>query len=190
MYFKRSETKIVDTIPDDVIKIVRRWDLAATEPSESVPNPDWTSGTKMALRRNGRYIILDNIHVQKRAADVRELVKNTASMDGFGVKIGLSQDPGQAGKDQVGNYVADLAGFTTEVIRESGSKITRAEPYSSQWQAGNIDLLRGAWNEEFLVEHELFGDMKGKDDQVDSASGAFLMLTGSNLSVWEKLGRG
>lgn len=189
MYFKRSEARIVDTIPDDLIKVVRRWDFAATEPSETNPNPDWTSGTKMGLRRNGRWIILDNIHVQKRASEVRELVKRTAEMDGFQVKIGISQDPGQAGKEQAETYVAHLAGFSVEAIRESGDKVTRAEPYAAQWQVGNVDLLRGAWNEEFLVEHELFGDGKSHDDQVDSASGAFLMLTGSSLSTWERLGR-
>lgn len=189
MYFQKSEVTIVDTIPEDIVKIVRRWDLAATIPSETNPDPDWTSGTLMGIRKNGKFIILDNIHVRKRAADVRALVIRTANNDTRKVRVGVSQDPGQAGKDQAETYVTDLAGFAVEVIRESGDKITRAEPYAAQWQAGNIEILRGAWNDEFFSEHEIFGGGTGHDDQVDSAGGAFLMLTGANLSVWAKLGR-
>ena len=189
MYFKKSEVNIVDTIPENIVKIVRRWDLAATEVTEANPNPDYTSGTKMGILKNGRYIILDNVWERKRSHQIREIVKRIAIQDGRGVKIGISQDPGQAGKEQAESYVADLAGFSVEIIRESGDKITRADPYAAQWQAGNVDILRGAWNDAFIAEHEMFGDSKHHDDQVDSAGGAFIMLTGSSLSTWAKLGR-
>jgi predicted phage terminase large subunit-like protein len=189
MYFKKSEVTILDKMPDDIVKFVRRWDFAATEVSESNPDPDWTAGVLMGKRKCGRYIVLDCIHERKRSHLIRELVKRTAQNDSYRIKVGISQDPGQAGKEQAESYVKELAGFNVETIRETGDKITRAEPYSAQWQAGNIDLLRGAWNDAFLSEHEAFGDSKGHDDQVDAAAGAFTMLTGSNLSVWEKLGR-
>jgi predicted phage terminase large subunit-like protein len=189
LYFKRSDITIVDTVPDDIEKTVRRWDLAATEVSEANPNPDWTAGVKMARRKNGRYIILDCVHDRLRSHKVRELVKRVANNDTRAVRIGLSQDPGQAGKEQVESYVRELAGFSAEIIRETGDKITRADPYAAQWQAGNIDILRAPWNEPFFAEHEAFGGGKGHDDQVDGASGAFLMLVGSSLSTWAKLGR-
>lgn len=190
LYFKRSDVTIVDTVPDDIVKTVRRWDLAATEPGETNPNPDWTAGVLMGLRKNGRYIILNVEHERIRSHKVRELVKRVAGNDSLKVKVGISQDPGQAGKEQAESYVKELAGFAVEVIRESGDKITRADPYASQWQAGNIDILRGHWNEAFFAEHEAFGGSKGHDDQVDAAAGAFTMLTGSSLSTWAKLGRG
>lgn len=189
MYFKRSDISIVDTIPDDIEKIVRRWDLAATEVSETNPNPDWTAGVLMARRKNGRYLIMDCVHERKKSHLIRETVKRVAGNDTFKVRIGLAQDPGQAGVDQVQSYVRELAGFIVDIVRETGDKITRADPYASQWQAGNIDILRGAWNEAFFAEHESFGDGKDHDDQVDAASGAFLMLTGSNLSTWVKFGK-
>ncbi len=189
MYFKKSEVTIVDTIPDDIVKIVRRWDLAATEVSEANPDPDWTAGVKMGLRKNGRIIILDCIRERYRSAKVRELVKRTANNDGRQVRIGISQDPGQAGKEQAETYVQDLAGYSVEVIRESGDKIVRAEPYASQWQAGNVDLLKGAWNDYYLTEHEMFGGKVAHDDTIDAGGGAYLMLTGNNLSVWARLGR-
>lgn len=190
MYFKRSDINIVDTIPEDIEKIVRRWDLAATEPNEGNLDPDWTAGVLMGRRKNGRYIILGCEHERKRSHLIRELVKRVANNDTRKIKIGISQDPGQAGKEQAESYVRELAGYSVEVIRESGDKITRADPYAAQWQGGNIDILRGVWNEAFFVEHESFGGGKDHDDQVDAAAGAFSMLVGSSLSTWAKLGQG
>ena len=189
MYFKRSEVTLVDTVPDDIVSLIRKWDFAATVPSETNPDPDWTAGTLMGKRKNGRYIILDCIHERKRSHEVRELVKRVAINDTRKVKIHVSIDPGQAGKEQAESYVRELAGFVVITAKESGDKITRAEPYSAQWQGGNIDVLRGFWNEAFFAEHEGFGDGKGHDDQVDSAAGAFNELTGNSLSTWAKLGK-
>lgn len=190
LYFKRSEITIVDNYPDDIEKFVRGWDLAATEPNEDNKDPDATAGVLFGRRKNGRYIILDCVWEQKRSHNIRELVKRVAQNDSRRVTIRLSQDPGQAGKDQIESYVSHLAGFSVVAVRESGDKIIRKDAYAAQWQAGNIDLLRGQWNEAFLIEHEAFGGGKGHDDRVDAADNAFTELTGSNLSVWSRLGRG
>ena len=191
MYFNRSECTVVDSLPlpHEILKKVRRWDLAATEPTEDNPNPDWTAGLLMYLKKDGRYLIADLIHVRKKSQKVRELVLRTANNDGFGVRIGLSQDPGQAGKEQAESYTRELAGYTVKTIRETGDKAVRAEPFSAQWQAGNVDVLRASWNSELFNELESFGGGSGHDDIVDSASGAFLELTTSNLSVWSNLGK-
>ncbi len=190
MYFKRHEVTVVDTVPDDIVKLVRRWDLAATEPDPSNPDPDWTAGVLMGIRKNGRYIILNVVRERMKSHKVREMVKRVAINDGVKVRIGIPQDPGQAGKDQAESYVRDLAGFVTEPVRETGDKATRADPYAAQWQGGNIDVLRAPWNDAFFSEHEDFiGDGKTHDDQVDAGAGAFQMLTGSSLSVWAKLGK-
>lgn len=189
MYFRRSEVTILDELPNDLVKLVRGWDLAATEPSDQNPDPDWTAGVLMGLRKNGRYIVLDVVRQRKRAAIVRETIKRTANNDTYKVKIGLPQDPGQAGKEQGESYVKELAGYAVEVSRESGDKVTRAEPFAAQWQKGNVDVLRGAWNDAYFGELEAFGGDVGHDDQVDGSSRAFTMLTGSNLDVWRKLGQ-
>jgi len=179
LYFKRSDVSIIDAIPpSDVIKWVRRWDLASTEPSETNPNPDWTAGVLMGKRKNGRFVVVDVQHERKRAHAVRELVKRVASHDGYDRKIGLSQDPGQAGKDQAESYVAELAGYSVQVIRETGDKVARAEPFAAQWQAGNVDVVRASWNDVFFGELEAFPDKGAHDDIVDASSGAFAMLCG------------
>lgn len=188
LYFKKHEVTILDSIPNDVVKWVRRWDLAATIPSDENPDPDWTAGVKMGLRKNGRYIIADVIRERELSGTIREMVKRVAGNDGRGVRIGLPQDPGQAGKAQAASYIKDLTGFVVEAERETGDKVTRADPFACQWQGGNVDIVRGAWNEAYLDEMEAFPS-KAHDDQVDASSGAFLMLNGSNLSTWAKLGQ-
>ena len=191
MYFNRSECTVVDSLPSshDTLKKVRRWDLAATEVTEESPNPDWTAGILMMLQRNGRYLIADLVHDRKRSNKIRELVKRVANNDGHSVKICLSQDPGQAGKEQAESYVSELAGYTVKTVRETGEKTVRANPFSSQWQAGNVDVLRGVWNEALFNELESFGGDTGHDDIVDACSGAFLELATNNLSVWSNLGK-
>lgn len=190
LYFQRSEASIVESA-EDVVSYARYWDLAATEPGEGNPDPDYTIGFLLGRRKNGRYVILDIIRVRQRAFKVRELVIRTANNDTRKVGIGISQDPGQAGKDQADSYVTDLAGYKVKVFRETGSKVVRAEPFAAQWQAGHVDVLRGAWNDVLFTEFELFPSPNVHDDQVDAGSGAFGMLAGvDNMLIWEKLGGG
>jgi len=191
MYFKRGDVRIIQQMPprDEIAKIVRGWDLAATELSEASPDPDWTAGVKMALLKNGRYVVMHVAHERKRAHEVRMLIKNLASTDGISCRIGLCQDPGQAGKDQAESYASFLAGYITDIERASGDKEVRADPFAAQWQAGNVDLLAGSWNEVYLSELEAFGTGTAHDDQVDASSEAFRLLVKSNLSTWQKLAK-
>lgn len=189
MYFKREEVTIVDTIPDSLLKAIRWWDLAATEESESSPDPDWTAGVKIGKLHDGRYIVLHCVRRRERSGKIRTLVKAVAEQDGFATTIGLSQDPGQAGKDQIESYVKDLAGFVTVTNRETGDKITRAEPFAAQWQHNQVLVLRGPWNEAYFDELEAFPS-KAHDDQVDASSSGFKELSRNSLAIWAALGNG
>jgi predicted phage terminase large subunit-like protein len=191
MYFKRTDVRVIDTMPPptEIAKIVRGWDLAATEKSEASPDPDWTAGVKMALLKNGRYVVMHVAHERMRSHDVRKLVESLAKIDGISTKIGLSQDPGQAGKEQAESYVGFLAGHIIDVERDTGDKETRADPFAAQWQAGNVDILRGAWNDTYFSELEAFGTGTAHDDMVDASSKAFSLLIKSNLSTWAKLAK-
>jgi predicted phage terminase large subunit-like protein len=103
---------------------------------------------------------------------VETAITNMAAADGKTVRIRLPQDPGQAGKSQSTYLVGLLAGYTVTAERETGDKVTRAGPASSQAEVGNIKIVRGAWNEAFFSELENFPPTKGHDDQVDALSGA------------------
>ncbi len=178
MYFLRQDATIIESPPPDtaVPRWVRAWDLAATEPSEDNPNPDWTCGVLMGRRRDtGKIVIADVIRVRRRAADVRTLVQRTAQHDGKDVRITLPEDPGQAGKDQAATYLGLLMGWPVFAHRVTGDKVLRAEPFAAAWQAGQVEILAGPWNDAFFAELEAF-PQGGHDDQVDAAADAFRNL--------------
>lgn len=173
--FKRGWLEIVDAAPATVKKRVRAWDLAASPPTDSNPDPDATAGVKMS-RGTDDTIYIEHVEwAQVGPAEVDGLVKNTASQDGTAVTVRLAQDPGQAGKDQALRYVRELMGYTVHTKRVSGDKVTRASGLSAQAKAGNVKIVRGSWNERFLHELENFPPQEGKghDDQVDAAADGF-----------------
>lgn len=170
LYFRRNEVTILPAAPTDVVSVCRAWDFAATSSDDA----DWSAGVKIGRRANGRYVVLDVRRDQLRAQAVRGLVRNTAELDGRGVRIRIPQDPGQAGKDQAESYVRELAGYVVTSRAVTGDKVTRAEPFAAQWQAGNVDIVAAPWNEAYLSELEAFPPVgAGKDDQVDASADAF-----------------
>lgn len=192
-YFPQTSVRMLPAIPTDVSMWVRRWDLAATEPSETNPSPDATASVLMGRRENGRFVIADAINVRKPADIVRTIMLNTARQDKYlyhRVTTVVPQDPGQAGKEQSASLIAMLAGLRAKSIRETGPKQTRAEPLSAQWQAGNVDIVEGAWNRDYLKEMSSFPGEE-HDDYVDASSGAFLeCVSGTNqYDRWKALAR-
>ena len=102
----------------------------------------------------------------------------TASQDGSSCSIRIPQDPGQAGKAQAEDYVRALAGYMVTALPVTGSKETRAKPLAAQSEIGNVRLVRGAWNDAFLDEIEMF-PAGAHDDQVDAAADALRELAGN-----------
>ena len=172
--FKRHWFGVVEAVPAGG-KSVRKWDLAGSVPQRGRGDPDWTAGVKMT-RVGDLFYVEDVVRLRDTAAGVRLAIKNTAERDGKGVLIHLSQDPGQAGKEQAASLVAMLAGWRVKAKRETGAKDVRAEPFAAQVEAGNVKLVRAAWNEAFV--DELADFPVGHDDQLDGASGAFNELAG------------
>ena len=127
---------VADEVPAD-LDIVRYWDLAATEKTE-FNDPDWTVGIKLGRDKSRGFYVLDMVRVRANPGDVENLLLNTAAQDGTGVQIGFGQDPGQAGKSQAQHLVRVLSGFTVIPAAESGDKLTRFGPFSSQCRAGNV----------------------------------------------------
>lgn len=188
LYFKRSQIPSdgwLTEIPNDVVRWVRGWDLAATDEDEE-GDPAYTAGVLIGRRKNGRFVVADVTNKRLKAAGVREHIKSTAIMDKARFKskyrVRLPQDPGQAGKDQAENFIKFLAGFSVVTERESGSKETRAEPFAAQWQHGNVDIVIGEWNEMYIQQLEAFPESKFKD-MVDASSSAFSELMKFNVSA-------
>jgi predicted phage terminase large subunit-like protein len=189
LYFKREWFEIVHAKPAKIIRSVRYWDRAATEPSSDNPDPDWTVGLRMHLLEDGSFYVDDLRRFRGTPNKVLRAIKYVAGQDGQKVGIWLEEDPGQAGKSEVYSIIAELAGYNVRPNRVNKSKATRALPASAQSEAGNIKIKKAPWNGVFFNELESFPPEKNKghDDIVDGFSGAFNMLTIDNIDAREKV---
>lgn len=167
--FKRSwfAGKIIGAAPKGT-RWVRYWDLAATKAKTAAR----TAGVLLGITPDGSYVVGHVVKEREEGNTVRELIKSTAETDGKTVNIGLPQDPGQAGKVQAQDFVKLLAGWLVKAEPETGDKYTRAKPFATQCEAGNVYLIEGEWNAEYIDELCLFPNSTFKD-QVDASSGAF-----------------
>ncbi len=177
--FKRHWFSLLDQSPTpaDIARIVRYWDLAATEPSPENPDPDWTAGVKVARLKDGSYVVLDMRRERFSSAKVEDLIRRTAEQDGHSVAIYMEQEPGSAGKNVIDYYRRQvLPGFTFSGIKTTGSKEDRAKPIASQAEGKNITLVRGHWNDALLSELEVFPTEGVHDDSCDALYGAMEQL--------------
>lgn len=168
--FQVKRVAVVDEVLAGVS--VRAWDLAASE-----AGGDWTVGVRLCrgAGESGVFQVMDVVRLQGGPEQVVQAIRAAAARDGREVAIGLPQDPGQAGRAQVAYLVRELAGFSVKSSPESGAKAVRAMGVASQANAGNLSVLRGGWNREFMEELQDFPG-GAKDDQVDALSRAFGML--------------
>lgn len=180
--FKPDQIGIIDALPYGHITWVRGWDLGSTTEG------DWTAGAKLGRLPDGRFVIGD-INRLRAAPDERDAaLRNTAALDTVATRISIPQDPGQAGKTQVLYLTRELVGYTVESSPESGDKVTRAEPFASQVNVGNVVMLRGDWNRALIEEMRMFPNGTF-DDQIDALSRAFSVLIPNALNVWAKMGQ-
>ena len=180
-YFRESDFLFIAAgeLPARRVRI-RWWDRAASLPSETYPNPDWTAGVLMSLDPvSGMVYIEDVDRFRDRPGGVQGRIITHAADDGRTTVVGLFRDPGQAGKVEEDLYRRILAGYRLEIASELTDKETKAGPFSSYAGGGRgpglVALVRGPWIKAFIAEAENFpkGD---KDDQIDAASGAFNWL--------------
>lgn len=189
--FDRTDFVLIDSsdVPQvtSAARAIRFWDLAATEPSSSNPDPDWTVGTLMLFDQGIAYV-LDVRRIRARGEKVEQLIAQTAYEDGHAVSIRMEQEPGSSGKaliDQYARYV--LPGYDLIGMRASGDKVTRARPFAAAVANGNVRVVRGTWLTDWLDEFASFPEARVHDDQVDSAVGAFTYLAGLGLPQRKKV---
>lgn len=172
---QRDWFPIVDSAPEKAKK-VRFWDLAATEKKAIGDDPDFTVGGRVSL--SDRIYYIEHIARDRYGAkELEDTLRRIAAADSAGVKVGFEQEPGASGKLLVEHYRELLRGFRVEGLRSTGDKVTRAMAWLGQAEAGNVKLVRGGWNEDFLAEVEDF-PVGSHDDQVDAISGAVALLGG------------
>lgn len=186
--FKREWFEIVPQAPRRWAKIIRFWDMAATEAKEG-KDPDWTVGTLMLITEEKICYIVNVVRFRKTPGATETVVGQIAKIDGKQVAIGMEQEPGASGIIANEHYRKDvLLGHEFHSIPSTGKKEIRANPLASYSEAGNVKLVSGPWNESWLDEVTIFPDGE-HDDQIDSASGAFNHIAGPMPSTAELLAK-
>lgn len=169
MFRREWFAKFVDAVPADVEARVRYWDKAAT-----AGDGDYTVGVRMSVAE-GVYYIEDVVRGRWSSGERDKVILQCAQTDPEGTRIYIEQEPGSSGVDSVQAIIRLLAGYSVFADRVTGSKTSRAEPLAAQAEAGNVVLIKAAWNASFLDELLVFPNGQ-HDDQVDAASGAFSKL--------------
>lgn len=181
--FDVSKLEIVDAAPLG-LKECRSWDTGATE-----GGGDPTVGVRIGKDlQTGIYYISDVVRGQWRSDKRKAMQKQTADLDyAYPICRQVTQiqqeEPGSAGKEQSADFTRLMSGYSVVTIRETGAKEVRADPFASQVNAGNVKLVRGEWNREFLEELKLAPNGK-HDDQWDAAATGFNWLEGKQTAVF------
>lgn len=173
--FKREWFRIVQAAPVQAAR-VRYWDKASTPTGTGARS----AGALMSRTKAGLYYLEDVVKGRWSSGAREQIIKQTCQLDNLRhngrVATWSEQEPGSGGKESAENTVRNLAGYDVHTDRVTGDKVTRARPLAAQAEAGNVYLVEGEWNAEFLEEICSFPTGKLKD-QVDASSGAFNKLT-------------
>jgi predicted phage terminase large subunit-like protein len=179
--FKVDHFSIIDRMPPevDILEIVRYWDKAGTkEQADGKGKACYTVGTKMARLVRNQFVVMDVKRGRWASEEREDIILSTAKADGVGVKIYYEQEPGSGGKQSAEATTKNLTGFAAYADLPHGDKVYRADPFSVSVNSGQVMLLQGEWNKEYVEEFRFFPFSMYKD-QVDASSGAYGKLTGS-----------
>jgi len=168
---------------DLVVARARCWDKAATAGGGA-----HTAGVLMSRLKNGRIVVEHVARGQWSTFQREEKMLEMARLDmlrpGPRTVVWHPQDPGSAGLDSARATNAKLAkeGIEGHFEPVTGSKETRAGPWSSACEAGIVDLVQAGWNRPFVLEHVSFPKGTFKD-QVDAASDAYAQVGIYGVSI-------
>lgn len=156
----------------------RFWDFAASEYKENQEDKPYTAG--VAIRSVGKtYFVTDCIAVQEGPAKADETFVSTSRADRermrshTAYRVRWEIEPGSAGKKENYRLITMMDGFDAHGTKPQGDKFVRAKPFAIQAKAGNVKIVRGAWNEDYLQHLHNQPDWPVQDI-MDASSGAYL----------------
>jgi predicted phage terminase large subunit-like protein len=138
----------------------------------------------MGRGSDGKMYVVDCIRDRLSPDNVLALVKRTAIADGFTVGIGVEETRAGDGKHVTAFYKKALTGWRVEGCPAVGQKETRAVPYSTLQQQGDVLLPYDDevdWDVKgFVDEHkQMMGDGRKPryDDRIDTGAYCVNLLT-------------
>jgi predicted phage terminase large subunit-like protein len=187
--FKIDELNVVDSIKEsNVKKRWRSWDKAGTEgggaytagPRMGKYKKARPNGTfdKFGVERTSKYFIDDMVRGQWSSGKRERKIQDAAKKDGKKVFIIVEQEPGSGGLESAQATARNLVGRHVEIVRPTGDKEDRADPFSVAVENGQVDILNSHWTYEYIEELKYFPRSKYKD-QVDASAQGFNKLSGA-----------
>lgn len=171
--FVRSQFQFVD--PAEIPKGLNylcAWDIAASDASKK--KGFYSARVLLGYVPRGRTMYL--LHACAKRLNPLEgddFIVAIANQDGKKVKIVIEQEGGSESIKWT-NYLRDrLTGYQVSFLKPQSSKLSRAFPVATAIRNGNLVLLRGAWNDEFISAICKFDGIKLKpltNDYTDSLS--------------------
>lgn len=177
-FIDRNWFRIVDRYDIPVCdRFVRFWDLAATQKdvNNKKKKPCNTAGVLIGYSSLvDQYVVLDCVAEAFNPANTNRLILNVASQDGYNIPIAHELEGGSSGIRDASYIKTMLSDYFVTAVKPQGDKLLRAKGFASSSKNGQVSVLRGDWNEEYLdeldkVPHGLF-------DRLDASSGAYNYL--------------
>ena len=166
-YFKKEWLTQMKYARGDSVAKVRAWDLAASVPSESYKNPDWTAGVLMSKDKEKMYTIEHVTRFRERFQGVEQRIIDQAYEDGRDVVILIPKDVGSSAQSYAMSLQAKIAelGFTVRLVKPKLDKVTRFGAFAAMAEALRVRFVEDDWNKDYFNELEMFdGSRKNKDD--------------------------
>lgn len=161
-------------------KYFRVWDLAHSEKQTQKSDPDWTSGTLLAYTKRGEgggalweLWIKDVRRIRAKAPERDTLIRAVTEKDGPAVTVAVENSVDS--KDAVSTMQNILSGRrVVRALNIRQDKVARAGYVEPVFDGGNVHILRGEWNLDWLTEIKEFPSGK-HDDQVDNITAGYFM---------------
>jgi predicted phage terminase large subunit-like protein len=168
--FKREWFKFIaqQNLPTSNLTWCRYWDSAGTEGAG-----DYTVGALLAYHEPTKTVFIVNVvRGQWSTGTVDDMIKQTAKLDGYKVRIREEREGGSSGLAVINARRKELIGYDYNGKLKTGKKETEWKPLAGYIEGGNVFLVQAPWNADFIDElvHVPTGD---HDDQADAASGGF-----------------
>lgn len=169
--FKRSWFEPRISQPPDIVRAVRYWDLAMSGKTTA----DYTVGVKLGYGADGHVYVLDVARGQIEWGEVVEFMAQAMLRDGADVAQGVEEKGYMSRAVQELNLDGRLRGFQVWGYPADKDKVTRALPFAAKCAAGTVHVVSAHWTDTWIDEVCSFPNA-AHDDQVDAASGAWIML--------------
>ncbi len=174
--FKVDDWREVTHVDRSNLRLVRCWDLAATE-----NGGDWSVGVLMGMSPTNEVFILDIQRFRKNWSGVKEQIRSIAAIDTKSILIRVEQEKAGAGKAQIQELTRWMVGYNLKGEKPDGTKEQRLAPLAAQQQSNNVFVLTSIPEKvrERLVEEARVFPRGKYDDIIDACAGAFDELSGN-----------